>query len=63
MEVIQGGFKKGFWLHDRETYSNEEIEVWNNRFEWLVSQGHSWLKDYIWDIKPNDHNSNLQLVK
>jgi hypothetical protein len=27
MKVIQGGFKKGSWLHDRDAYSNEEIAL------------------------------------
>lgn len=51
MKIIEGGYQKGSWLHDRDAYSEEEIEAWNKRFMWLISQGHTWLKDYIWHIK------------
>ena len=51
MKVVKGGFKEGMWQHDRNTYSDEEIEIWNVRLEQL-SQKHPWLKDFIWKIKP-----------
>jgi hypothetical protein len=60
MEVIQGGFKKGEWQSDRDAHSDEEIAIWNDRFQWLISQGHTWLKDYLWDIMPEPE---LKVVK
>jgi hypothetical protein len=33
MKVIQGGFDERMWLHDRNAYSDKEIEVWNARLE------------------------------
>jgi len=51
MKVIKGGFHEGMWQHDRKTYSDEEIEIWNARLEQL-SQKHPWLKDFIWKINP-----------
>jgi hypothetical protein len=51
MEVIQGGFKKGVWQCDRETFSDEDIEVWNDRLRQLSLQ-HPWLEEFGWDIQP-----------
>jgi len=50
--VIDGGYRKGVWLHDRKTYSDEEIAIGNERFKHLINLGHTWLKDYLWDIQP-----------
>lgn len=52
LKVIQGGFQEGEWLHDRRNISDEEIEIWNERFRYLIGEGHTWLQDYLWDIKP-----------
>jgi len=62
MRLIQGGYEEGVWLHDRNTYSNEEIAIKNERFKQLISQGHTWLKDFIWDIK-HSSDPNLRIVK
>jgi hypothetical protein len=65
MEVIQGGFKEGVWLHDRNFYSEEEIEDGNEWFRQLTNrypQYFSWLMDYVWDIKPKS-KTNLITVK
>lgn len=51
MKVIQGGFKDGMWGSDREAYSDEEIEVWNERLQ-QISLDHPWLKEFIWNINP-----------
>ena len=50
MKIIQGGLKKGMWQSDRDTYSDEYIEVWNNRLRQLSHQ-HPWLEEFIWNIK------------
>ncbi|RJR47283.1 MAG: hypothetical protein C4567_01255 [Deltaproteobacteria bacterium] len=55
MKVIQGGFKKGFWLHDREAYSDEEIAKTNQRFRQLINrypEYRSFFEFFLWDIKP-----------
>jgi len=52
LKVIDGGYQEGEWLHDRRNIPDEEIEIWNERFRYLISEGHTWLKDYLWDIKP-----------
>lgn len=65
MEAIQGGFKKGVWLHDRNFYSEEEIVDGNEWFKQLSNrcpQQFSWLMDYIWDINPKPR-PNLMTVK
>jgi len=51
-QVIDGGYQEGEWLHDRRNISDEEIEIWNERIRILISEGHTWLKDFLWDIKP-----------
>ena len=63
MEVIQGGFKKGSWLHDREAYSEEEIVEMNERFKQLIERNPQYrpLFDFcLWDFKPK---SEPKLVK
>lgn len=55
MKVIEGGFKKGDWLSDREAYSDEEIELWNDRFKQLMSRYphlRPLLESFLWNIKP-----------
>jgi len=51
-QVIDGGYQEGEWLHDRRNISDEEIEIWNERICILIAEGHTWLKDFLWDIKP-----------
>jgi len=63
MEVIQGGYQKGAWQHDREAYSDEEIALWNERFKQLMSR-YPHLRPLIefclWEIEPK---SELRVVK
>lgn len=59
MRIIKGGFDEGMWLHDRNTYSDEEIEVWNARLKQL-SLKHPWLKDFIWKINPKQKSCLVQ---
>jgi len=51
-QVIDGGYQEGEWLHDRRNISDEEIEIWNERIRILIAEGHTWLKDFLWDITP-----------
>jgi len=32
MEVIDGGYRKGFWFHDRDSITQEEIDFMNAAF-------------------------------
>jgi len=59
MKIIEGGFKKGLWQSDREAYSDEDIEAWNERLKQL-SRHHPWLKEFVWQIKPRQ---KLRLVQ
>lgn len=62
LKVVQGGFEEGIWLHDRDAYSDESIANGNKLFKELIDAGHTWLKDYLWDIKPIP-NPELRRVK
>ncbi len=61
MEVIQGGFQKGMWGSDRQTYSDEDIEVWNDRLRQLSRQ-HPWLEEFVWHIQPTQKQP-LEIVE
>lgn len=61
MEAIQGGFKEGSWQSDRDAFSDEYIETWDDRLKQLSRYPQvSWLKDYIWGTKPKPE---LRIVK
>ncbi|MEW6657387.1 MAG: hypothetical protein AB1424_01875 [Thermodesulfobacteriota bacterium] len=63
MEVIDGGFKKGSWLHDRGAYSDDEIAEMNERFRKLINRHpecRSFLEFFIWDIQ---QKTEPQIVK
>jgi hypothetical protein len=63
VEVVEGGFKKGSWLHDREAYSDEEIAEVNERFRQLIDrypQYRPFIEYFLWDIPPK---SELKVVK
>lgn len=50
MELIEGGFKEGFWLRDQTAFTQEEIEFANEAFREAGKYDPRWLK-LIWDIK------------
>jgi hypothetical protein len=63
MKVIQGGYQKGSWQHDREAYSDEEIALWNERFKQLISRypdKRPFFELFLWEIKPKPE---LRVVK
>jgi hypothetical protein len=63
MEVIQGGYQKGAWHHDREAYSDEEIAAVNERLRQLMSlypRHRPLLELFLWEIEPK---SELRVVK
>jgi hypothetical protein len=60
MEVINGGYKKGMWFHDRAAYSDEEIEYVNGAFRRISQHDPRWLK-LIWNIKKPE--SKIRHVK
>jgi hypothetical protein len=61
MEVIDGGYRKGAWFHDRDAHTQEEIDFVNEAFREAGQHDPRWLK-LIWDIKV-DSKSKLRRVK
>ncbi len=61
MEVIDGGYRKGFWLHDRNSITQEEIDFMNEAFREAGEHDPRWLK-LIWDIKV-DSKPELRRMK
>lgn len=49
MEVIDGGYQKGFWFHDRNSVSQKEINFMNEAFREAGKHDPRWLK-LVWDI-------------
>jgi len=49
MEVIEGKFKKGVWQHDREAYSDEDIEFFNE-FLRTVAKHRPQAAEVIWNV-------------
>jgi hypothetical protein len=65
MKVIQGGFKKGSWLHDREAYSDEEIAEVNQRVRQLITRYpkyRAFFEFFLWDINPKQKPRLVQSV-
>jgi len=63
LKVVQGGFKEGVWLRDRNFYSDKDIAEGNEWFKQLSErdpQHFSWLVDYIWDIKPQTQPTRVK---
>lgn len=60
LKVIQGGFKKGHWLSDRDAYSDEDIEALNNVLRRLAEDVHPGWSKLIWELK---EPPQLQCVK
>jgi hypothetical protein len=61
MEVIQGGYRKGFWFHDRNSITQEEIDFVNEALREAGQHDPRWLK-LIWDTKV-DSKPKLHRVK
>jgi len=62
VEVIEGGFKKGLWFHDRDSHTQEEIDALNEASRLLGQDDPIFLK-LIWDVKVDTFPPVLQLVK
>ena len=65
MKVIEGGYRKGFWLHDREAYSDEEIAKVNQRVRQLINRYpkyRAFFELFLWDIKPKQKPRPVQSV-
>ena len=60
-KVIQGGYRQGVWLHDRQAHTQEEINFINEAFREAGQHDPRWLK-LVWDIKVDDQ-PELQRVK
>jgi hypothetical protein len=48
MKIIQGGFIKGDWQSDRDTYSDEDIKKGNAIFERLAQDHNPAWRKFIW---------------
>jgi len=60
MKVIEGGYKKGMWLHDSDAYTDEEIEYANEAFRRLAQADPRWLK-LIWE--PRKDQPEIRRIK
>jgi hypothetical protein len=61
MEVLEGGYQKGFWFHDRNSITQEEIDFMNDAFREAGQHDPRWLK-LVWDVKV-DPKPELRRVK
>lgn len=62
LKVIDGGYRPGVWLHDRNAHTQEEIDALNEAFRLLGQDDPRFLK-LIWDIKVESRSPALRLVK
>ena len=60
LRVVQGSFKKGHWLSDRDAYSDEDIAALNDVLHRLAKDIHPGWIEFIW--KPKEP-PQLQCVK
>ncbi|RLB01245.1 MAG: hypothetical protein DRG59_06915 [Deltaproteobacteria bacterium] len=60
MKVIEGGYKKGLWLHDPDAHTQEEIDFLNEAFRRVGKADPRWLK-LIWE--PKKEKPKLTVVK
>jgi len=60
MKVIDGGYKKGFWFHDPDGNTQEEIDFLNEAFREAGQYDPRWLK-LVWE--PNKQKPALRRVK
>ena len=60
MKVIEGGYKKGFWLHDPDCATQEEIDFLNEAFREAGKHDPRWLK-LIWE--PKKEKPRLRRIK
>jgi len=62
LKVVQGGFQKGVWQHDREAHTDEDIEFFNE-FLRTVAKHRPQAANVIWDIPPKNKQPKPALVK
>ncbi|MBW1731811.1 MAG: hypothetical protein JRJ75_13130 [Deltaproteobacteria bacterium] len=60
MKLIEGGYKKGMWLHDPDAYTDEEIEYANEAFRRLAQADPCWLK-LVWE--PRREQPEIRRIK
>jgi len=61
MDVIQGGYQKGLWFHDRGANTQEEINFMNEAFQEAGKHDPRWL-ELVWDVKV-DSQLELRQIK
>ena len=62
LKVVQGGYQKGIWMHDRDAHTQEEIDALNEAFRLLGQDDPRFLK-LIWNVKVDVPSSELKVVK
>ncbi|MBW2646202.1 MAG: hypothetical protein JRE23_08505 [Deltaproteobacteria bacterium] len=62
LKIVQGGFQEGVWQHDREAYTDEDIESFNE-FLRAVAKHRPQAAEVIWDIPPKNKQPDPTLVK
>jgi len=62
LEKIEGGYKKGVWQHDREAYTDEDIEFFNE-FLREMAKHRPQAASVIWDLPPKNEQPKPTLVK
>ena len=60
IKVLNGGYRKGKWLHDPNAYTDEEIEYANEAFRRLGRFDPRWLK-LIWE--PRKQAPEIRRIK
>ncbi len=62
LKVVQGGYQKGIWMHDRDAHTQEEIDALNEAFRLLGQDDPRFLK-LIWNVKVDVPSLELEVVK
>ena len=62
LKVVQGGYQRGIWMHDRDAHTQEEIDALNEAFRLLGQDDPRFLK-LIWNVKVDVPSSELEVVK
>jgi len=62
LKVIEGGYQKGVWGCDRDAYSDEDIEFFNE-FIRTVAKDRPQAANAIWVVPKKDNPPDITLLK
>ena len=62
LKVIEVGYQKGVWGCDRDAYSDEDIEFFNE-FLRTVAKNRPQAANVIWDVPKRDNLPEPTLIK